>query len=298
MTPVPASDPTAEISTLNLEVLKVEVGETDFKWTSPKESHDFFEMGYLIEGKMEYSLQGEKAIADPGDMFFNRPRQFHYESAPEDAFVSVVYIQFRARGKAKRPPLGGFPRLIRFGRDNLVHDTLNRIVNEYFYKRSGYELVGRACLTELLVRAARKLASGEDDPASDAHKPAKRVRLLDEVLHYIRKHYRENLTLKKMSAFCLFSPEYFSTIFRKKHGVTPVEYLIRTRIEKAKELLGDPRLPVKQVAREVGFADNHYFSRTFRQREGVTPTEYRRSRNRSGQKTVKKAIKQFRENRE
>ena len=67
-------------------------------------------------------------------------------------------------------------------------------------------------------------------------------------------------------------------LFHKNFGITPSAYLNAQRIERAKSLLGNPRLTVAEVAYQSGFDDPGYFSRKFRQQTGIAPNLYRKTR--------------------
>jgi AraC-like DNA-binding protein len=72
-------------------------------------------------------------------------------------------------------------------------------------------------------------------------------------------------------------PTYVSDRFLALTGVRPLEYLMQRRLERAQFLLLTTRVPVKQVAAEVGIADAAYFTRAFTRRCGISPSAYRQS---------------------
>lgn len=100
------------------------------------------------------------------------------------------------------------------------------------------------------------------------------------ILQYMDQHYNENITLKSAADRIYMNASYFSTLFRKKTGITFVHYLQKLRIERAKELLLDPQYKIYEVAVKVGFVDEKYFFKVFKNCEGVTPNEYRDNRQR------------------
>jgi len=99
--------------------------------------------------------------------------------------------------------------------------------------------------------------------------------ILRNALDYIHEHYSEQLTLNDVAEHVYVSPSYLSRMFKKELGKNFVDYLNGLRIEKAKELLMDPKYKTYEVAEIVGIPDAHYFSRLFKKYEGVSPTEYR-----------------------
>lgn len=68
---------------------------------------------------------------------------------------------------------------------------------------------------------------------------------------------------------------YFSTLFKKKEGVSPLDYLTRIRMEAAKDLLRDTDIPASEVSYLVGYEDPRYFYKVFKKYTGQTPTNFR-----------------------
>jgi two-component system response regulator YesN len=99
--------------------------------------------------------------------------------------------------------------------------------------------------------------------------------LFKAVEQYITDNLREDINLKDTAAKFNLSPYYFSRTFKKVFGYNFSDYLNLIRINKAKELLKDDSLSVKEICYLVGYNDPNYFSKVFKKYEGVTPTEYR-----------------------
>lgn len=93
---------------------------------------------------------------------------------------------------------------------------------------------------------------------------------------YIQKHFARPITLEEVSEATGFSVSYFSTLFKKETGEGFAKYLAKVRMEEAKGLLRETRLPVAEVCRRVGYGDIKHFTRTFRAETGITPSEFRR----------------------
>ncbi len=99
--------------------------------------------------------------------------------------------------------------------------------------------------------------------------------LFKAVEQYIADNLKEDINLKDTAAKFNLSPYYFSRTFKKVFGYGFSDYLNLIRINKAKELLKDDSLSVKEIGYLVGYNDPNYFSKVFKKYEGVTPTEYR-----------------------
>jgi len=97
------------------------------------------------------------------------------------------------------------------------------------------------------------------------------------VTAYMRERLDQDLGLDELAAQVNLSRFHFCTAFRLAAGRTPYEWLTGLRIERARQLLADPRLRVTDIALEVGYKTPSAFTATFRKVAGVTPTAFRRS---------------------
>lgn len=88
--------------------------------------------------------------------------------------------------------------------------------------------------------------------------------VLRKAINYIQKHYKEQITLNIVAEHVYVSTSYLSRMFKKELGINFIDYLNGLRIEKAKELLMDPKYKTYEVAEKVGINDAHYFSRLFK----------------------------------
>ncbi len=98
---------------------------------------------------------------------------------------------------------------------------------------------------------------------------------LRQAIDYINEHLAENLSLEAIASVLGISSYYFCRLFKQSMGITPYQYLITCRIEKAKQLLKQHSLPLIEVALSCGFANQSSFTQKFRQIVGTTPKNYR-----------------------
>lgn len=99
--------------------------------------------------------------------------------------------------------------------------------------------------------------------------------LVEKARSFMQENYSREISLDDVSKEVNVSPYYFSKIFKEESGENFTEYLANIRINKAKELLEDPDLSIKEIGVMSGYSDPNYFSRIFKKHTGVTPREYR-----------------------
>ena len=96
-------------------------------------------------------------------------------------------------------------------------------------------------------------------------------------LEYINIHCFSNISLEMLAEKCFMSSNYFHRVFKKNFEITPFDYIMKMRMEKAIRLLIYTDIPVKQIAFTIGFEDEAYFSRTFSKMYNESPGRYRKN---------------------
>jgi AraC family transcriptional regulator len=92
-----------------------------------------------------------------------------------------------------------------------------------------------------------------------------------QVIDYINAHLDQDLSLTELAALVQMSPHYFSHLFKQSIGMSPHQYVIRCRVESAKNLLVQGNVSIAEVAYKVGFANQSHLNRHFKRLLGVTP---------------------------
>ena len=96
-----------------------------------------------------------------------------------------------------------------------------------------------------------------------------------EMLSFIEAHYREDISMQDAATALRYSDAYFCKRFKQCFKVNFSAYLNEYRVGKARQLVLDPRLSLKDVSTACGYADANYFTRVFKRITGKTPSEYR-----------------------
>ena len=99
--------------------------------------------------------------------------------------------------------------------------------------------------------------------------------IMDEAANYLTLHYAEKLPIEKLIAKIGYGHTRFFEKFKERHGVTPLEWLTRHRMDKAKEMLAEtPNASISHIAQCIGIQDPLYFSRVFRRYVGTSPSAF------------------------
>lgn len=99
---------------------------------------------------------------------------------------------------------------------------------------------------------------------------------IDRAVNFIRSHFREHFTVETLAQTAGISTRQLHRKFVEAFGHSPQEFIMKTRIHAACELLGSTREAMSEIARQCGFADQSSFTQHFRRHTGATPRHWQR----------------------
>ena len=149
-------------------------------------------------------------------------------------------------------------------------------VTRFLLKPSKMDEIKEALVTMTTrLDAQSQLRHQEEEPEEEQHGAGSFI--VNQAMAYIEEHYAEKLTLQAVADCCYVSQWHLSKLLNRHTGQSFYDILNTARIQKAKELLLDPRLKIGEIGERVGYADTAHFARTFKKQEGMSANEYRNS---------------------
>ena len=205
--------------------------------------HDDLEWVHILNGTMNYSVNGRKLPLKAGDSLLVNGRQMHYGYGEEHCrFLCILF----------HPSLFGDNKTLR---QEYIRPVLEDPGLEFLYF-DGEKEEGRET-GNVLRRMAELKEAGE-------------------MVSFICRHYGEPLSLEAIAAAGHVSRSKCCQIFRKYVGQSPVEFLNAYRLKVGRDLLGSTERSVTEIATACGFSHLSYFSKQFAAVYGCTPREYRK----------------------
>lgn len=161
----------------------------------------------------------------------------------------------------------------RLNRDPLILQGLESLSQELAHDDGTSELFIDAMVGTLLARLQR-LANSTAPPLPPRGGLTRRASA--RVIEYMHAHLSRPITIHELAAVVQLSPYHFARAFRQMHGVPPHRYLLRMRLEHARDLLARTDMSITEIAAACGYTSQHLV-RSFRRHIGTTPGDYRRT---------------------
>lgn len=231
--------------------------------TSRENFHNYLLM-YIRKGQGSLWYGGKSFRLSAGDMvFIDCDSRHSYET---DSAWETVWVHFNGLGAQQyyeviSEKLGN---VIAVG-DGLISQLMMRVFNSYDSGKQMNEAVMSSVLQRILAHIYEITAGTKKERG-----------ILYDILQYIDTHYREDISVDLLCAQAHLSRFYFCRLFKKELGYSPYEYLTIVRLGKAKQLLRDTDMSVKEIAFDTGFHSEANFIRTFKAYTEMTPGQFRR----------------------
>lgn len=252
------------------------------------------EITYIEKGMMEWMVEGVPENIESGSIYFTLPWQVHGSVNPREPDNTIWHVLFHLEKEyPEAQNVFGFPKSFGFSREEM--NVLSRI----FAGTTHHSFPASAAMRILMPTLINELQSTHE--LRNAHTTTllrailvelKRI-ITGEVLGSGRYTYSEQKvqdliaglptrcdegwTLAGMAEECGIQRTQLNKIFQKLTGSTPMEYLFRIRIERAKTLLRETDVKIIDIAMECGYATSQYFANSFKQATGATPSQYRKN---------------------
>jgi len=250
------------------------------------------EITYIEKGLLEWTVEGVSEKVESGSIYFTLPWQVHGSLNPKEPDNTIWHILFHLEKDYPTPQKHfTFPPNLGFSKEEMhilstvfasstrhcfpatpaMRDLMPSLIGELQSSHELREAHTQTLLRAILVELKRIVAGEAVDEETHGWSEKKVLALLTE----LSSNCDQSWTLKQMADRCGIQRTRLNTVFQKLTGGTPMEYLSRLRMERAKTLLRETDIKIIDIAFECGFSSSQYFANTFKHSTGMTPSEYR-----------------------
>ncbi len=232
--------------------------------------HNYFEIEIIVSGEGNYIFNGTSYFIGKGDTFLLTPLDFHQIKASSP--IEIINISFDDvwLSESIRTFLYtyDFTKIHRF--NGADYDHLVKLAELLSYECNSES----PCIGQLLEYMLSRFLLKELNQynSSFSHDNLTGVK---KAIAYIELHFREKVTLRRLSEISGYNPTYFSELFRKFTGETYIERLTSLRVNYAKVLLSNG-FSVSEACFESGFGSLSNFTAVFSRRCGMPPRDYKK----------------------
>ncbi len=226
----------------------------------PDHSHNNYEFCYYVAGSGSTRLDGVDAVYNSADYAVYCPGVTHQET--HDCNATVLCLTFFLNSQEDFSIQSG----VYHDTDKLILEKLERIGDEYADKRPGHITMIELLIAEMLICYNRQ----RDQKAFQADE-------ISRIRAFLDVNFANEIRMEELVKSSGYSYHHFRHIFKSKIGDSPKGYVMRKRLEYARNMLVTSDASISKIALISGFSTSSQFSSIFKKHTGMSPSQYRLS---------------------
>ena len=234
-----------------------------------------YHLHVILGGKGIISVEGRQAQLKEGQMFVTKPGESAWYRADEKEPWEYCWMAFDGNLAETYVKEAGFGKGVNWRdcqQDYRRYGAFVRWILDKPEMTLANDIHRLATLLKYIATAV------EDYQVSSGIERHVKTDYIDTYVEYAVNYIQANFSTAKVSDVAHYigiHRSYLTSIFRKKLGISPQEYLMQVKLEKAKQLLLDSQAPVQEVSQMIGYENPLTFSKSFKNRYGLSPKAFR-----------------------
>ncbi len=247
-----------------------------------------YEIEYFLYSSGSMLINNQMYPIHQGDIVFRKPGQSTQGIMPYSCYL----ICFDLTGKTNKDPktyifdevqeyqpyylnsiIETIPPVFHVDPNQKYHFLFDSILQEFINPSPASDLLLKSYLLQIIYQLYHDISN----PLTDNNVPiSPHFLTLKKAIAYIQENFNRKLNLHELADLVEYSPSHFHKLFTNTMGITPNDFLVKTRLNKAKEMLVKTALSIADIAIQCGFENIPYFSYTFKKELNISPGEFRK----------------------
>jgi AraC-like DNA-binding protein len=269
---IPLSEPSSRMD-LKLYYCGTEECECGHSWGPAVKDH--YKIHYIHSGKGIFKLGDKSYELKSGQCFLICPNALAYYQADEQDPWSYYWIAFNginAQSYLRRANLTLDNPVISCNCDALILQCFSQMFEGSKFPNSG----DMRLLSSLYLFLGIMMDQAENNKALTKQSNNDNS-YINKAIEWLEVNYSSTVTISEIAEYIGLNRKYFSRIFKREIGMSPQNFLINFRLNKACELMMNNQLSIGEISRSVGYVDQLLFSKIFKKFKGVSPNNYRKN---------------------
>lgn len=229
---------------------------------------------YCVDGKGWYRIKGKTYPIEKNQYIIIPPKEPYTFGADEEHPWTIYWLHFKGELSANFLTPTPNPLFILPSEESRLQDRIQLFEELYSSFSMGYikeyMIYSSMCLYNFL--ASFRFIEQYRHINITGHKE---YPLSSRAIHYMQENIENSLTLEQLASYFKYSPSHFSMLFQRETGISPINYFIRLKVQKACQYIELSNLKINEISTKLGFDDPAYFSRIFNKIMGISPSMYK-----------------------
>lgn len=234
-------------------------------WEIAKNKISFCDITYVVKGKGIYTINDVSYEVKQGDLICIPSGSLRMAESNVDDLMTLYSANFKLYEVRGQQQINlPYPLLTHIGIQSDIIGLFRNLSNAWIRKEKGYHIKTRGLLL-VLIHRLYELIILEKDPADIDYRVKKAI-------SYISENYANKVTVGELAKMAGLNTVYFGALFKSETGMLVNEYLMKTRINHAEDMMRNGECNVTEAAERCGYNDLSHFRKQFRKIKGYQPS--------------------------
>lgn len=232
---------------------------------------------YVTEGKGIFTINGKTYQLKKGDAFLMCPgEQIYYEADKKNpwCYAWIGMQGVKVESYLKKTAFANSP-IIHYSKDDQLSLLYIKLQKAYSSDSRSRELLVNSVLYEILHFLINSVPNEKND------KDHNEKIYLNKIISYCAINIDKQIKVSELAQYLGLDRSYLTRLFKSEMKISLKDYILKTKIDEANDLLKNTDLPINVISRSVGFDDPLYFSRIYKEKQKISPKNYRNENNNS-----------------
>ena len=246
------------------------LSERDYE-TLRKKGRIDYSVYYIAKGTAYIHENGKTTAAGEGSVLVYFPRTpQHYSFKMQDATI-MLWAHFSGQACDILSFLSSeSPAVVKINDRKQFESAFDKMVAAHYKKTQYFDTMQEGYMTVLLSLIAQSATISTERKSRISNEN------MEKVLSFMHDEYNLPIDIKKYAKMCFVGEDHFIRVFKAYTGLTPYNYQLKIRIERAAQMLENTSIGVSECSEVVGFGDSAYFSKVFKRFTGHPPSYYKK----------------------
>jgi AraC-like DNA-binding protein len=237
------------------------------EWRMYEHKFSFCDITYIIKGGAKYTINGTDYDVSAGDLLYLPAGSVRAGFTYPDRLMHCFSVNFDLKKIGGDTAPLSLPTVSHIGCKNELIGFFHELVHIWLDQDRGYKIKSGGVFLLILSQILEYAVFNADSSGGDYR--------IKKIVRYIIRHYFEKITVKKMADMAGLDTAYFGQLFKHETGETMSQYLKKTRIKNAENMLRSGEyINIGAVAEQCGYPDIYHFSKQFKAVTGISPSKY------------------------
>lgn len=266
----------------DIEMYWFRVMTVEQDWYIGRHTHSAYEFHFVAEGMSAVKTDTDTFMVEQGQFYVTKPGEYHEQvNIQGKQYVEYcMHCQITLNQTASTEDALLFKILNdslckAYNDRNGIIKLFEEVLGSAYYENIGYYGQIQRYILLIITKAIQVMSEGKQYDYDVPLKHKKGDYRFELMSQYIKDNISSPMMIKHVAGYMYLSEKQISRIIKKKTGLSAKQYINQVKLKKAKELLKDTDMLMKEIAEQLGFSSEYYFNQFFKREEGFPPGFFR-----------------------